>query len=336
MKMGKIRINWIPTPILGLIIALVPLIFTAAVDESQKDLPSSHAFAGIENVWRMDTSLLSGGDPNSESGLKLLKSKGIKTIISVDGATPPVEIARRMGLRYVHIPVGYDGIPIKQQIALAQAFAQMPKPIYVHCHHGRHRGPAAASIMAQFGLGWSKDQAIEFMRKAGTSKDYSGLYDSVNQFQVPDKKAISAIKTPLPESVEMPALVDMMVQIDQRFDRLKAWLGNDLDRKGKTMAGDASKIDPLHDAIQLRELVRESSRLPECRDQPAEFSSQMGKLESDLTQWLERIKPRTPTDALETDATTDLKAILNSMTTRCATCHRSFRDKPLKKREPSS
>jgi hypothetical protein len=298
-----------------------------ASDRALNKMPHPEPVDGIENVWRMDSNLLSGGDPVGENGLQLLRSKGVKSIISVDGSTPPVEVAKRLGLRYVHIPIGYDGIPGDSQSLLTQAFAQLPKPIYVHCHHGKHRGPAAASIMARFGLGWTPEQASKFMKMAGTSADYPGLYESVKQFEAVTFKDVASIKTPLPESVDVPALVDLMVQVDARFDNLKAWSVITLQAKGKSKKP-SSKIDPVQEAVQLRELVRESARLPECRDQPASFRESMSHLESDLSSWIETIKAEGSSESLTDQTKTKLSAILKSSANRCVSCHRTFRDRP--------
>jgi hypothetical protein len=298
-----------------------------AADPSMQDFPRPEAVAGIENVWRMDSNLLSGGDPVGESGLQLLKSKGVKTIVSVDGAAPLLEVSKQLGLRYVHIPIGYDGISVDSQRLLSQAFAQLPKPIYVHCHHGKHRGPAAASIRARFGLGWTPEQASKFMKLAGTSADYPGLYESVKQFEAVNFKDVAAIKTPLPESVDMPAMVDLMVQVDSRFDHLKAWSAKVLETSGKGTRPSAI-IDPIQEAVLLRELIRESSRLPECRDKPALFRESMSHLESDLSTWIETIKAEGSSESLSDQTKSKLSAILKSSANRCVTCHRSFRDRP--------
>ena len=66
---------------------------------------------GIENAFRLSPRLYSGGEPQGEGAFKALKALGVKTIISVDGARPDVETARKFGIRYVHLPVGYHGVP---------------------------------------------------------------------------------------------------------------------------------------------------------------------------------------------------------------------------------
>jgi len=94
---------------------------------------------GIENLFRLSPRLFSGGQPEGEKGFETLKRLSIRTVISVDGSQPDVETARRLGLRYVHLPVGYDGIPRDQTIKMVEAIRELPGPVFVHCHHGMQR-----------------------------------------------------------------------------------------------------------------------------------------------------------------------------------------------------
>ncbi len=284
----------------------------------------SREVSGIENVWRIDEKLWSGGDPGGAGGLEKLKGMGFRAIVSVDGAAPDVESARKLGLRYVHIPIGYDGIDAAARLKLARAFAEIPGPIYVHCHHGKHRGPAAAAVMARTGLGWSADEAVEFMKKAGTSTDYPGLYDSVRAFRAPGQDELKADQEPLPEVVEVPALVESMVSMDDRFDRLKAWLRF-------AEAGQSNKserpTDPRQEAILLRELTRESARLPECRERPTAFLAGFAGLEADLTAWIACFDQAGDDPGASPAGRNRLAGILKQATCRCTSCHRAFRDR---------
>ena len=94
----------------------------------------------------MTERLYSGSEPHGEEGIASLKELGVKTIVSVDGAKPAVETARKYGMRYVHIPIGYDGVPEEAGQSLARLMREAETPIYVHCHHGKHRGPAAVAV----------------------------------------------------------------------------------------------------------------------------------------------------------------------------------------------
>lgn len=308
-------------------LVITALIFqgASAQDDVARRLPQPHLVHGIENVWQISPELFSGGEPGSFEGLAKLKAMGIKSIVTVDGARPDVENARKLGLRYVHIPFGYDTVPAQAQLLLVRSFKELPKPIYIHCHHGKHRGPAGAGIMLRSGPNWSAEAALKFMKDAGTSTDYAGLYSSVKMFEPLSDKALAASTEPLPETVEVADMVEMMVQIDTRFDRLKAWLQSTTANQLKSSVG--KPVDPHQEAIQMRELVREAARLPECRDQPEAFRKSFDNMEMDLTQWIELFKQSQTEDApLSPEKKSQLTVVLKQATNRCNTCHKAFRN----------
>src|SRR5262245_19658660 len=76
---------------------------------------------GLPNAYRLTDRLYSGGNPEGDAGFASLQQLGVRTVISVDGARPDVERARTYGLRYVHLPIGYDGVPEGQALRLARA-----------------------------------------------------------------------------------------------------------------------------------------------------------------------------------------------------------------------
>ncbi len=104
--------------------------------------------AGVHNLFRVSDRVYSGSTPDGDAGFAALERLGVKTIISVDGARPDAEAAARHGIRYVHLPFGYDGIPRDKAVALVRVARDSPGPVYVHCHHGKHRGPAAVAIQS--------------------------------------------------------------------------------------------------------------------------------------------------------------------------------------------
>src|SRR5262245_58106552 len=108
--------------------------------------PTKVAAAHLPNAYQIHAKVISGGLPEGDTAFQELADLGVKTIISVDGATPDIETAKKHGLRYVHLPHGYDGIPRSRANELAKAVRDLPGPIYIHCHHGKHRSPAAATV----------------------------------------------------------------------------------------------------------------------------------------------------------------------------------------------
>ncbi|MFG0258896.1 MAG: hypothetical protein ACF8LK_00975, partial [Phycisphaerales bacterium JB041] len=131
---------------------------------------------GIHNLFAVAPGVFSGSGPEGAAAFDSLRAMGVRTVISVDGARPELELAHERGMRYVHIPIGYDGMEPEQEVALARALRDMPGPVYVHCHHGKHRGPTAAAV-GLLGLGrMSGAEAEAFMHAAGTSESYPGLW----------------------------------------------------------------------------------------------------------------------------------------------------------------
>ena len=177
--------------------------------------------------------------------------------------------------------------------------------------------------MARFGLNWSAETAQAFMKSAGTSSDYPGLYSSVTKFEKPDAATLAAIgKDPIPEQVEVADMVEMMVQIDWRFDRLKDWLKNETANQPS-----GKGIDPDQEAIQLIELVKESARLPECRDQPAAFQKGFDALTTDLDNWVRLIREQKRTQAKpRLEYLSELTGQLKRATGQCNACHKAYRN----------
>jgi protein tyrosine phosphatase (PTP) superfamily phosphohydrolase (DUF442 family) len=271
----------------------------------------------IENVHRLSARLYSGGSPKNAADFAQLAGLGIRTVISVDGARPAVESAREQGLRYVHLPMGYDGISVEQAEKLARAVGQLPGPVFVHCHHGRHRGPAAAAICAVARDGWSRDQALDWLRQAGTSRDYSGLIASVQSVALPDCLSELPDVGDLLEVAEVSTFVNQMVQIERLRERLK--------RATSAAGGSADDPDELaHDAVLLTEHLRETARLPESPARGGGFLEAL--LESEKAA--ERLHALLASQArlragIEKTA---VERLMSRLEASCAACHERFRD----------
>ena len=64
----------------------------------------------------------------------------------------------------------------KLELVRASRDALREGPVYVHCHHGKHRSAGAAGTVA-VSLGWlTAEKAIERMKVSGTAPNYTGLY----------------------------------------------------------------------------------------------------------------------------------------------------------------
>ena len=210
--------------------ALIGIVIAGCGRSRNNDQPMQTAFApitlgdlpGVHNVIQLNGELFSGSSPDGEVGFQTLQALGIRTLISVDGAKPDVATAARFGLRYVHVPVGYDGVPREVAVRIARAFRDLPGPVYVHCHHGKHRGPAAAmAALRCLDENCPTSTAVEFLRFAGTDPKYKGLYTSVETSTVATPSEWEKAGNDFPEAVIVPDLVRLMVGIDDRWDRMK-------------------------------------------------------------------------------------------------------------------
>jgi hypothetical protein len=264
--------------------------------------------------------LLSGGQPEGEKGFLTLRRLGVRTVISVDGSIPDVEVARRLGLRYVHLPVGYDGIPREQAIRLVEAVRELPGPVFVHCHHGKHRGPAAAAVSALATEGWDRAQARSWLDRAGTDPRYKGLFATVDQFTPPSVEELGQVEQDeLPERAKVSALVESMVEIDHIWDRLQ-----EIQKAGFRTPKDSPDLDPSHEALMLVEQFREAARHEESKAKGEPFVRSLATAARDATSLeaaLREFSTSPRSEALETT-----KASFVRVSQDCTTCHARFRD----------
>ncbi len=218
--------------------------------------PSPVELTGVENAYQLGPRLWSGGEPHGDAAFAALAAAGVRTVVSVDGARPDIEAARRHGLQYIHIPIGYDGVPPQATAALASLAVPRGEGIFVHCHHGKHRGPTAAALIARSTGVWDAPTAEAWQKLAGTSPDYPGLYRCVREFQMPDVAAlVAAAKSRVPV-VTPRGLVDAMVHIDGHTEALA-----DMKAAGWQPIPAAPDESPVQVARLLHEQFHEGVRL---------------------------------------------------------------------------
>lgn len=278
---------------------------------------------GLHHVFRLTERVYSGSQPESEDALAGLARLGITTVVSVDGALPDVEAARRHGLRYIHLPVGYDGISSNRVAQLAQA-GSLPGKIYVHCHHGRHRGPAAAAIMSRLASGWSAAEGEAFLRLAGTAPDYAGLYRSVRELPRPASAPVGTAGTDLPERTPSTPVVGAMVEIDRLFDSLKKLGATGWTSPSPGKAGGIPSQVGRETAVLLWEQFRELGRHPDTTSRPAGYQSMLAEAETAAAA-LQAAWSAGP-EAGEAVSATVFDAHLERLNQACLACHRRHRN----------
>ncbi len=250
---------------------------------------------GLHNVFRISDGVYSGSSPEDERSFESLQLLQVKTIISVDGAALDVEGAKSFGLRYVHLPIGYDGVPESRAVEIAKAIRDLPGPVYIHCHHGKHRGPAAAAAALRcLDPKVSAESLAKFLKDAGTDPRYAGLYAAVER--APPK--LDDAKITFSERAEIPELVRRMVEIDEVWERLK-------------------KKPTAKDATLLVECYRELKRAAKERDERFQLLLDNALIAAD-----------------ELDATLragrDHSDSLKKSASACSACHAQLRDNRVK------
>lgn len=274
---------------------------------------------GIENFWALSQRIHSGSAPRGDAAFEALAKLGIRTVISVDGAEPDVETAARHGIRTVHMPMGYSGISQEDAWRLVKAAGSGSEGVYVHCHKGRHRGPAAAALVCMALEGWPATFAERWMHIAGTSEVYAGLYNSVKTFQVPSAQDLENIPEGSGGTVEVSPLVECMVRIENRFETLRGFAANDY-LSLETQPGRAAR----NESVLLWELFREARRTGLGGELGPDYQERLASAEA-AAQFLHEQLGRLERDASGLPLAT-VNAALESMARECAGCHRVHRD----------
>lgn len=284
------------------------------IDAGPIDLP------GVPHVCRVSEGLFSGGLPVGDEGFASLQKLGVRTVISVDGARPDVERARQFSLRYVHLPIGYDGVSREQGLRLARAVRDLPGPVFLHCHHGKHRSPAAAAAVRLCLDGTcTADAALAFLQQAGTGENYRGLYQVPRQFTAVATAELDRVPNDFPEISQVDDLVALMVLAEKRYDHLQ--LLHTADWRPPPAHPD---LDPAHEALLLREVFAEMARLPELASRPEEFRRGLSAAAAEAGRLEDALRAAPGRDSVDADRSALLKRCGQS----CTQCHAKYRDLP--------
>jgi protein tyrosine phosphatase (PTP) superfamily phosphohydrolase (DUF442 family) len=282
--------------------------------------PSTQPFAPLKDQADLDNShvvtakIISGAQPEDDKGFALLRDLGIKTIVSVDGAQPDVESAHRFGMRYVHLPIGYDGVDDAEGKAIAKALNELPGPIYVHCHHGHHRSAAAVAVACVYNGMLKPEQAEDVLKTFGTGENYKGLWQAARDAKRVDDKELAALQIQWVERAKIPALADAMVKVDQHNDHMKL-----IQKSGWKTPPSHPDLDPPHEALQLEEHFREIARTDDAKGRPEGYRKLLAEAEHSAADLREALSA-TPRDAKT------IQSAFKRLSTSCTACHKGFRD----------
>jgi protein tyrosine phosphatase (PTP) superfamily phosphohydrolase (DUF442 family) len=272
-------------------------------------------YPGIHNVVAFHEGFLSGSVPEGDQGFDSLAQLGIKTIISVDGGTPDVPAATTRGIRYIHLPIGYNGFDSQRALELTRATrdAHAQGPVYIHCHHGKHRSAAAAGS-AVTALGYmSADDAIARMKVSGTAPNYTGLYACVASTTVIDVATLNAVHADFP-SISKPAdFVQAMIDLDEMLDHLTQI------KNAKWKApSDHPDLVPAAEAGRLADTLRFLAESSRVKREPHGFGQALLD---------DAVEAQQLEDAIIANAdASSLDAQLKLVAASCKDCHVKYRD----------
>ena len=292
------------SPVLCVVLAFFAASSTASGPHDAPGPPHAEEHADVihalANVIEIYPGLIIGSAPHGEAAFVELQRLGVRTIISVDGAEPDVTAARKAGMRYVHLPVGYRGIERERQLALARAVRDLPGPVYLHCHHGKHRGPAAGvSVGALLGQ-LTPDQGVKLLHQAGTSENYPGLFRCVGEARPATKD-------------ELAKMVRAMTQMQTVVDHL-----GQIRDAGWQVPSDHPDLVPLAEAGRLENLLRGLTEGSEAKNRSESFRDLAKQSWSESRELEIAIERKAKPD----DLSKRLIAIKNS----CNACHAAHRN----------
>lgn len=303
-----------------------PADVTAAHNDAaapSEQFPVRLTVSHLPNAVQVHQKVISGGQPAGEAAFLELRNLGVRTVISVDGAAPNLELAKKYGLRYVHLPHGYDGISEQRVRELAKAVRDFDGPIYIHCHHGKHRSPAAAAVACISAGLIEKSQAAAILTVAGTDRNYRGLYDVAESAVKLDHSVMETIESTFPETAALPPAAEAMVALECTQDRLKI-----LAASGWKTPESHPDLTGSHEALLLREHFAEMLRAEWVHKEDDAFRALLNDSEaaaSDLELALRRWE--------DAEAFSEVPEIVplsfDRISKSCTACHQQFRDVPL-------
>ncbi|MBL0871155.1 MAG: hypothetical protein IBJ18_11335 [Phycisphaerales bacterium] len=296
-----------------------PASVTIARPDLKANKPVEHP--GIHQLVAYAPGVYSGAAPEGAAAFESLRAMGFKTIISVDGAQPEVDAAAAQGLRYVHLPIQYSGISEERSLEIARAVRDLPGPVYIHCHHGKHRSAAAAGVAAVSLSLCTPEAAIERMRVSGTGANYTGLFAVVRESAPVSKQQLDAANAEFPSASKPKGIVQAMVEIDLISEHL-----SDIEKAGWQTPADHPDLVPAAEVGRLADLFRDLLKDPSTTSRDAEYARLMTashaasvKLEELITSLSKGQAP----DQSQRDALSKQAKILAAS---CKDCHAKYRD----------
>lgn len=245
--------------------------------------------------------IYTGGEPLEPDGYKTLRTLGIQSVIDVDATPPRPGSTDGFEGGVVHLPLKYSGITPEEAGALTALITSLPRPIFVHCHHGTNRAPAAVAV-ALIGSGeWTPEQGMALLEISGTEPGFNGLHEAVE----------TAIEIAPSDRLLLPVTRDEHVEF--------AELMGDVDRQWTLLEEGAasgwSSPDAAADAAELVDQLRRAFMASTIEEQAYIQLAEQALMES-----------RDLEDALLAGRRDLALNRYSALGTTCSACHEGYRD----------
>lgn len=267
---------------------------------------------GVNNAHWWGPKILSGSCPEGDSAFAALAKAGVKTIVTVDGAKPELQGAAKYGMRYVHIPLEYSGISREDGLKIARVVRDLPGPVFIHCHHGLHRGPAAAAMAAIATQDYSTEMALDALRASGTGANYKGLWADVRNFQKPTTTELNGADNKFSATAEVRGMVAAMIHMDARWGHLRQ-----VKAAGWKTPAQHPDVDPAHEALLLKEAYHELNRSEAMKGYAPDFFQKMAAGEKAAAALEDALRGKDPEKSA---------AAYEAVRANCSSCHQVYRD----------
>ncbi|MFT7516708.1 MAG: protein tyrosine phosphatase (PTP) superfamily phosphohydrolase (DUF442 family) [Myxococcota bacterium] len=266
--------------------------------------------ADIHRLLYLGDDIYTGAAPEGAKTFAALAELGVTTVVCVDSARPDVELAAQYGLSYIHIPINYDAVDEHAQLSVKRMMQENQQDVfYIHCHHGKHRGPAVAAIALRQRSHCSASRALQVLETAGTSSDYPGLWRDVRGWMDSDETDLPELFAVTP----VESFAGSMAKLDRNWDRIKLLYKNDW------------QVPASHpDLVVLNEAAQTRDLLTDCAQElPAELID-----DADFIKRIERAVAHADNfyRALENEKSDAVNLNYKELKSSCVNCHRKYRN----------
>ncbi len=122
---------------------------------------------GLPNLHKISDDLYRGAQPKAEGMLQLVEM-GIKTVVNLRSSHSDLDELEGTELDYVEIPMMAWRPKEAHVVEFLQIMTDPERlPVFVHCLHGADRTGTLVAAYRVIIEGWTKDDAIEEMKKGG-------------------------------------------------------------------------------------------------------------------------------------------------------------------------